>query len=66
MRYTGNPIADFHRHDSEQESQLEKLPKCDYGGEAIQDDNYYDIDGYILCEEHMNELYRKRTEDFIS
>lgn len=66
MRYTDDPIADFHRHDSEQEKALENLPKCDYCGEPIQDDYYYDIDDYFLCKKHMNELYRKRTEDFIS
>ena len=51
-------------HEREQERQLERLPYCDYGRHRIQDDDYYDIDGEILCEECMKRKYRRKTEDY--
>ena len=52
-------------HEREQEKALEKLPECDYCGEAIQDDFYFDINGDIVCEECLKKEFRKRVEDYI-
>ena len=52
-------------HDREQEEALEKFPECDYCGEMIQDDYYFDINGDIVCESCLKQEFRKRVEDYI-
>lgn len=52
------------QHEAEKEEALAKLPKCSECGEHIQDDYYYDINGYIICESCLNDNYRKSTEDY--
>ena len=65
MHFTNDPIADFHRHDAEKEEQLARLPKCDHCKHRIQDEYLYEIEGYLLCEDCMKELYRKDIEDYL-
>ena len=65
MYYTDNPLADFHRHDAEQQAELEKLPKCCECEEAIQDEHCFEVNGEYVCERCMNENHRKFTEDLI-
>lgn len=62
---TDDPEIDFLRDDARKERELEMLPKCSYCGEAIQDDNLFDIEGTIYCEEHAMELFRKDTADYV-
>lgn len=64
MWLSDDPVADFERHDRDQQQQLEQLPVCDECGERIQDDMYFDIDGEILCEDCMIRRYSRRTEDY--
>ena len=63
--YTDDPIADFHRHDAEQQEWLEKLPVCSYCDEPIQDDYLYEINDELICEECLNDNFRKNVEDYI-
>ena len=49
----------------ERERRLAMLPTCEKCKESIQDEDYYDVDGEILCEACMKRKYRKFTEDFI-
>lgn len=51
----------------ERERRLERLPICEgyKCGKRIQDEDYYDVDGEILCENCMKKKYRRKTEDFI-
>jgi formylmethanofuran dehydrogenase subunit E len=67
MRYfrTGDPEADFLRQDLEQAMREERLPVCDKCKERIHDDDYYDVEGEILCEDCMKEKYRRSTEDYV-
>lgn len=51
-------------HEREQEKLLEELPECENCGKTIQDDFYYEINDSIICEDCLNDNYRKRTEDF--
>ena len=44
---TDDPIADFLAHDAEQQSKLDRLPKCDICGEPILDEYFYNIDGTL-------------------
>lgn len=61
--FSDDPAADFDRYDRQQERQAERLPKCEECGERIQDEDYYDVEGEILCEECMKRKYRRKTED---
>ena len=63
-RRSGDPLADFCRWDWEQEEALKKLPVCVMCRRRIQDDDFYDIDGEILCEDHMKDKYRRSVEDY--
>lgn len=67
MRYfrTGDPEADFLRQDMEQAMREARLPICDNCKERIHDDDYYDVEGEILCEDCMKEKYRRSTEDHV-
>ena len=65
MFYSDDPVADADRYDAEQQRMIDKLPKCDYCGEPIMDDYFYNIDGTFICEECLKTEFRKNTEDFI-
>lgn len=66
MFYSANPYRDADRWIDMQEAMLEKLPKCDFCGEPIQDDYYYKIDKDTLCEECMKDEYRMSVEAYIN
>ena len=51
---TDNPIADFEKHEAEQEKALKKLPKCDYCHEYIQEESYHQVDGKNICDECLD------------
>jgi uncharacterized CHY-type Zn-finger protein len=63
--YTDDPIADFHRHDREQEAELKKLPVCEMCRQPIQSDDLYDIEGDLYCEECGDSLFKRHTENYI-
>lgn len=63
--FTDNPLRDFHRHDEEQDLQLERLPRCGYCDGIIQDEFLYDIDGEVICDSCLKEHFRKHTDDYI-
>jgi formylmethanofuran dehydrogenase subunit E len=52
----------------ERERRLMRLPVCEgfRCGKRIQDEDYYDVDGEILCEECMKQKYRRKTEDLVN
>lgn len=66
MRIPDNYDMYEHR-EIEQERRLARLPICEgyKCGKRIQDEDYYDVDGEILCEECMKRKYRRKTEDLI-
>lgn len=55
----------YDQYEAAQQSEVDKLPKCDYCGEPIGDDYLYDINGDIICEECLKENFRKPVEDYI-
>lgn len=65
MGWTGDPLADFARHDREETAWLNKLPKCGYCNEPIQDGYCYVINDETICGDCLNEHHRRHTEDFI-
>lgn len=54
----------FERYADQQERTLDKLPKCCYCGEAIQDECLIDIDGELYHEDCFNDNFRKATSDY--
>lgn len=65
MPYTDDPYADFDRHDAEQQAALDRLPKCSYCDEPIQDDYLYEINDEVICEDCIKDNFRKKVEDYI-
>lgn len=65
MFYSDDPALDFDRYCDAQQAELDKLPKCAYCGEPIQDEHYYEICDEVICEECVDNHFKKRTEDFI-
>lgn len=64
MITSGDPLRDFDRHDEECEKALQKLPVCDECGEPINEDEYYDVYGEILCWTCLKAKFQKWTEDY--
>lgn len=64
MFRTNDPIADFENWDAEQQSNLDRLPECSYCGSKIQDEFLYCINDEIICEDCLNDHFRKETEDY--
>ena len=62
---TDDPLADFARHEAEQEAWLAKRPVCADCDEPIQDDHYFDINGEAICPDCMEGNYRKEIGDYI-
>lgn len=51
----------FVRHDTEQEKQVDRLPVCEYCEEPIQDDFAFYIEDTWICENCMNDHFRKEV-----
>ncbi len=58
--YSDDPVADFLRHDEEQNKWLESRPVCMDCAEHIQDETAYYINGEWICEDCMDS-YRKEV-----
>ena len=65
MAWTEDPLADFNRHDAQQQAGLRKLPKCKYCKQRIQEDTYFEFDDKILCENCLIEHHRKWVDDYV-
>ena len=62
--YSDDPIADFCRHDAEQNMWLSKRPICADCDQHIQDERAYHINDVFLCEDCMS-AYLVNVEDYI-
>ena len=65
MYYTNDPHADFLNWDSDNQDYIEKLPECDYCGSKIQDEFLYCINDEIICEDCLNDHFRKDVDDYV-
>lgn len=63
MFKTDDPIADFNAWDAECERGRDKLPRCTYCNEVI-DDDHWSINDEPVCDECLWEHHRKRIEDY--
>jgi hypothetical protein len=65
MRYTDDPVADFHRYDDEQTKWLDSLPICPECERPIQDEICFEFNGEFICPECVNGNHRHWTEDVL-
>ena len=65
MFYSDDPIRDFHNYDAMEQAKLSRLPKCDDCSNHIDEDDYYDVEGTILCESCLNDRYRRSTDEYL-
>ena len=63
MAYIPDVYDQWKAHDAEQQAQLDKLPRCCECDEPIQDEYAYYINGEWVCEQCMNENYRKEVQE---
>lgn len=63
MYCTDDPISDFHRHDAEQQAELDKLPRCCDCDEPIQQEMAVYIHGEWLCDSCLDS-YRRDVENY--
>lgn len=66
---TDDPVADAERYFAERDEALTVLPICSCCGERIQEDELYDFDGDLVCEEclpvYLADNYKKPTTAYI-
>ena len=56
MLRSDDPVADFERHDREQQRKLEKMPVCKECGEHIQQEDAVLLDGNWYCDDCLFDL----------
>lgn len=65
MCYTDDPVRDHDRYQEDKENQLQKMPKCSICTKHIQDDFLYEINDELICEECINNDFRKPVDDYV-
>ena len=60
----GDPDDDFNELDAKEARYYARLPKCDRCKATIEDEDYYDDDEEILCEDCLKKKYRKKCHDY--
>ena len=65
MFYTDDPVKDYDRYDAEQTTKFKQYPLCSYCCDPIFDDYLYEINDEVICEECLNENFRKNVEDYM-
>lgn len=70
MSYIPDAYEQWEKHDAEQERWLQSRPVCCECGEHIQDEDLFDIDGDLVCEDcltdYMKKHYQQKTEKYVS
>lgn len=54
----------WEQHEQECENWRDSHPHCDYCGGHIQEDHLYDFCGEIICQECLDNNFKKRTDDY--
>ena len=55
----------WERHEELQEQEREKLPLCDYCGHEIMEEHFYVIGSEYICQECLDDNFKKATVDYI-
>lgn len=62
--YIPDNLDILRQYQQQQDSEEARLPKCEMCDEPMRD-YCWEIDGKIICEECLNDNYRKRVDDFV-
>lgn len=62
MIWSDNPVADAELYLWEEAKAIEKLPKCSECGDPIYGDPNYDSWGNAVCEDCLNDNYRREND----
>ena len=73
MIWTDDPVSDavgyFQELDDERERAIACLPVCSCCGEPIEDDDLYDFDGELVCEEclpvYLADNHKHKVTEYI-
>ena len=65
MYKTSDPIRDYALYCEDLAKEEAYMPVCDMCGEVIHEDYYFDFDGDIVCEDCVEKMYRRSTDDYI-
>jgi formylmethanofuran dehydrogenase subunit E len=57
-------LYDLYRHERDLQKELDRLPKCDYCDEPIQDEHFFIVDGEKFCKRCMKDNFQVRTDDY--
>lgn len=60
-----DPLDDYNAYSTHQQSELDKLPRCSYCDEPIQDDFCYEINDELICLECLEQHHRKWVDDYV-
>ena len=60
-----DPLDDFRAYDAHISAELDKLPRCSYCDNPIQDDFCYEINDELVCKKCLNEHHRVDVENYI-
>ena len=63
MRRSDDPLRDFALWNDDQEEKLNKRPLCDYCGQPVQDDCYYELNGEVYCQYCIDNCKKFFEED---
>ena len=53
------------KREAEERAWLERRPQCDYCGEPITDDECFNINGDLICEECMNAEFKVQVDNYV-
>lgn len=56
----------FNDHEARMERKAERFPKCFECGEVILDEDCYEFEGDLFCEECVCKHHKKKTEDYMN
>lgn len=63
--YSDNPARDYDNYCAYQDRELERLPKCIYCSQPIQDEKHYIINDEHVCHDCLVLNFEVDTDDFI-
>lgn len=62
--YVPDNFDAYDRHEARRMELCNRYPVCDYCGEPITED-YYDLDGDLICKECLDHNFKKRIDNYI-
>lgn len=64
--WTDDPVHDMERYEAKAYAQMRKVyPICEWCKEPITESRFIDYEGLYYCRECFDELYEKKTADYV-